>query len=117
MALKRNNDPFWWTLFGAGGTISAFFIPVHIFLMGIAIPMGWFETPDYENILALVRHPISRIYLFTVITLSLFHWAHRFRYTLYDGLQLKHLEQLIVVFCYGGAILGTVTAAVFLLQI
>ena len=29
--------------------------------------------------------------------LSLFHWAHRFRYTLYDGLQIKHLNEVVAV--------------------
>lgn len=110
MTTKRSNDPFWWTLFGAGGTFSAFFLPIHVALLGIAIPLGWFASPDYESILALVQHPLSRIYLFLLISLSLFHWAHRFRYTLYDGLMLKHLEQYIVILCYGGAILGTVIA-------
>lgn len=110
MTTKRSNDPFWWTLFGAGGTISAFFIPVHIALLGILIPLGWLSVPDYDNLLALVQHPVSRIYLFTLISLSLFHWAHRFRYTLYDGLILKHLEHYIVIICYGGAMVGTVVA-------
>ncbi|MDX1618131.1 MAG: fumarate reductase subunit FrdD [Balneolaceae bacterium] len=111
MSGKKNNDPFWWTLFGAGGTLSAFFIPIHVVLFGLAIPLGWVAGPDYESLLELVRHPIARIYLFALITFSLFHWAHRFRYTLYDGLQLKHLEQYIVVLCYGSAIVGTVFAA------
>ena len=47
----------------------------------------------------------------------MFHWAHRFRFTLYDGLQLKHLEALIVVFCYGGAAVVTVLAAIVLIQL
>ncbi|MCW9708882.1 fumarate reductase subunit FrdD [Fodinibius salsisoli] len=117
MANKKNNDPFWWTLFGAGGTISAFFIPIHVALIGIAIPLGWFAMPDYEGLVELARHPLSRIYLFALISLSLFHWAHRFRFTLYDGLQLKHLEQYIVVFCYGSAIVGTVIGLIFVLSI
>lgn len=111
MTDKKNNDPFWWTLFGAGGTISAFFIPIHVILLGIAIPLGWAAAPDYEALIELVRHPLARIYLFALISLSLFHWAHRFRFTLYDGLQLKHLEQYIVVLCYGSAIVGSVIAA------
>jgi fumarate reductase subunit D len=110
MSKKRTNDPFWWTLFGAGGTFSAFFIPVHVLVLGIAVPIGWLAAPDYESLLHLAQHPISRIYLFALISLSLFHWAHRFRYTLYDGLMLKHLELYIVIFCYGGALAGTVIA-------
>ena len=37
-------------------------------------------------------------------TLCFFHWAHRFRYALYDGLQLYHLNQLIAVLTYGIAV-------------
>lgn len=117
MISQKNNDPFWWSLFGAGGTISAFLIPVHVALIGIAIPLGWFAAPDYESLLELARHPVSRIYLFALISFSLFHWAHRFRYTLYDGLQLKHLEQSIMVFCYGSAIAGMVITAFFVLSL
>ncbi len=55
--------------------------------------------------------------LFVVLMLSLFHAAHRFRYTLYDGLQIKHLNVPVAVVCYGGAIVGTVAAAVLLVQV
>lgn len=112
MDAKKNNDPFWWTLFGAGGTFAAFFLPVHVALIGLAIPLGLADAPAYEGLLELVQHPLSRIYLFLLTSLSLFHWAHRFRYTLYDGLMLKHLESYIFVFCYGAAIVGTVIAGI-----
>ena len=49
--------------------------------------------------------------------LPLFHWAHRFRYTLYDGLQIKHLIELINLLCYGGAVVGSVAAAYLLWQV
>ena len=38
-------------------------------------------------------------------------WAHRFRFTLYDGLQLNHLYGLIAVLSYGGATVLTLIAA------
>ena len=53
--------------------------------------------------------------LFVLCALSLFHWAHRFRFTLYDGLQIKHLNEVINVFCYGGATAGSVLAAYLIL--
>jgi fumarate reductase subunit D len=37
----------------------------------------------------VLRHPLTRIVLLALCVLTLFYWAHRFRYTLYDGLQLK----------------------------
>ncbi|MGH9858537.1 MAG: fumarate reductase subunit FrdD [Candidatus Acidiferrales bacterium] len=111
---ERPTEPFFWTLFSAGGVVAAVFLPAHIFLFGLAFPLGWLDAPSYEALAALARHPLARIYLFVLCSLALFHWAHRFRYTLYDGLQIKHLNELINVFCYGGAIVGTVLAAVLL---
>jgi len=90
--------------------VAAFLIPVHLFLWGLAFPLGWFEGPSYQATLELLRHPITRVYLFVLCSLPLFHWAHRFRYTLYDGLQVKHLNELINFFCYGGALAGTAVA-------
>jgi fumarate reductase subunit D len=108
--MKKSIEPFWWALFGAGGAIAALFIPILLFLNGLAMPLGWIAAPRYDDLLNLVKHPLTRLFLFVVISLSLFHWAHRFRFTLYDGLQLKHLHQLIGVICYGGAIVVTLFA-------
>ena len=111
---KRPAEPFFWALFSAGGVVAAFLIPVHLFLYGVAFPLGWLPAPGYERTLALVRHPLAKLYLFVLCSLPLFHWAHRFRYTLYDGLQIKHLNEVINTFCYGGAIAGTILAAYLL---
>ena len=40
--------------------------------------------------------------LLGLFVLMLVHAAHRFRYTLYDGLQVKH-KLLVAMLCYGGA--------------
>ena len=114
---KRSNEPFLWMLFSAGGVVSAMLMPIHLFLFALAIPLGWVDPPSYDSLLALLRHPITRMYLFVFCSLPLFHWAHRFRFTLYDGLQIKHLNELINIFCYGGAVLGTLIAAYLLWNI
>ena len=103
--------PLLWSLFGAGGTVSAFLFPAHIFLVGLAFPLGWLDAPDYESLQGLVVLPATRLYLFVFISLPLFHWAHRFRYTIYDLFQVKHGTQLIALLCYGAALVGTVAAA------
>ena len=103
--------PLMWVLFSAGGTIAAFLFPVHLFLTGLAFPLGWLEAPSYEALRALVQHPVVLLYLFVLISFPLFHWAHRFRYTLYDGLQLYHLAVFIAVLCYGAALGASVVAA------
>ena len=109
--MARPVTPFLWLLFSAGGTVAALLFPVHLFLSGLAFPLGWLPAPRYGFLRSLVEHPITRLYLFVLISLPLFHWAHRFRYTLYDGLQLKHLTALIAVLCYGAALLGSALAA------
>ena len=114
--LKRLT-PLLWFLFSAGGTVAALIFPAHMLVTTIAVPLGWMETPSYGSLLDLIRHPLTRLYLFVIISLPLIHGAHRLRYTLYDGLKLKHLTALIVVACYGGAVIGSVTAAYFLLNL
>src|SRR5438034_8248521 len=107
---KRAMEPVLWLLFSAGGMVAALLIPVLAFLFGLAFPLGWIAPPDHEHMLALVRHPLARVGLFVFCALSLFHSAHRFRYTLYDGLQIQHLNEMVELFCYGGAIVGSVVA-------
>ena len=55
--------------------------------------------------------------LFGVCTLALFHWAHRFRYTLYDGLQLKRHSDIVDFLCYGVAAAGSLMAGDLLLRV
>ena len=114
---KQSNEAFFWMLFSAGGTVAALLIPVQLFLFGLAFPLGWLDGPSYTHLMQLVKLPLVRTYLFLLCSLSLFHWAHRFRYTLYDGLQVKHLNEVIFTFCYGGALLGTAVAGYLLWKI
>jgi fumarate reductase subunit D len=111
---KQTVEPLWWMLFSAGGVLAALLLPILVFLFGLAFPLGWLSPPGHEHLLAVLRHPLTRVVLFLLCMLSLFHAAHRFRYTLYDGLQIKHLNELINVLCYGGAIVGSVVAAYLL---
>jgi fumarate reductase subunit D len=104
---RQAPEPFLWLLFSSGGLVAAFLIPILLLLFGLAVPLG-LVTVDHEHLRAVVGHPLTRLVLFGVCVLCLFHWAHRFRYTVYDGLQVK--SRLIIVICYGGAIVGTVLA-------
>jgi fumarate reductase subunit D len=108
---RRQLEPILWLLFSAGGVLAALFVPALVFLFGVAFPLGWLAPPSHAHLVAIIGHPITRLILFVLAALSLFHWAHRFRYTLYDGLQIKHLNELVNVVCYGGAIVGSVAAA------
>ena len=107
---RRPIEPFLWALFSGGGVVAALLFPIHLFLFGIALPLGWI-TPSPEGLAVLARHPAAKAYLFVLCALPLFHFAHRFKYTLYDGLQLKHLNELVNLVCYGSALVGTMLAA------
>jgi fumarate reductase subunit D len=116
--MVKSTEPFWWLLFAAGGTVAAFLMPAHILLGGLALAAGWTrEAFAYHRVLALAAHPLSRLYLFVLISLSLFHWAHRFRYTLAEGLHLKASWLPVSVGCYGSAILGTLLAVIVLARL
>jgi fumarate reductase subunit D len=114
---ERPIEPFLWMLFSAGGVASAMLMPALLFLFGLAYPLGWIDPPAFQHLRAVVLHPLTRVVLFGVCTLSLFHWAHRFKYTLYDGLQVQHLNEMINTFCYGGAVVGSVIAGYVLLAL
>jgi fumarate reductase subunit D len=112
--MLKKMTPLLWFLFSAGGTVAALLFPLHVLVTGLLIPLGWIDVPGYDSMVSLVSHPLARAYLFVLISLPLFHGAHRFRYTLYDGLKLKHLHVPIVLICYGSALTGTAAAAFFL---
>jgi fumarate reductase subunit D len=112
---KRHAEPFVWLMFSGGGVAAALVLPVLLFLFGVALPLGWISAPDHGHLLAVVRHPLTRLGLLGVCALALVHGAHRFRYTLHDGLQLQRFDGLIATICYGGALVGSAAAAYLLL--
>ena len=115
--MRKSNEPALWFLFGAGGVLAAFLAPIHILLTGIAGPAGWLGSSfEYERVLALVAHPVTKLYLLALISLPLFHWAHRFRFTVVD-LGLRTSKQAIAVACYGSAVIGSVLGAFVLLRL
>ena len=110
---KRRVEPLVWLMFSGGGVLAAVFLPVLVVLFGLAFPLDWISPPDYDHLHAIVSSPLTRIVLLGLFVLALVHSAHRFRYTLYDGLQLK-AQRTIAVLCYGAAVVGSVAAAVLL---
>lgn len=114
MKKKRAIEPLFWSFFGGGGALSALFLPVLLFFTGLAIPLGWIE-PSYSYLASLVAPWYSRVLILALVSLSLFHWAHRFRFTLHEGLQLHPYDKPIAVFCYGGALAVSIFAAYVLL--
>jgi fumarate reductase subunit D len=107
---KRSPEPLLWLLFSAGGMLAALLLPALAARLWLAPAAGLAEPLGFEAARALAAPAAVRVALFLVLALALFHWAHRFRFTLYDGLQLAHLWGLIATVCYGGAALGTLFA-------
>jgi fumarate reductase subunit D len=112
---KRTAEPFIWLLFSGGGVAAALALPVLLFLFGLALPLGWISPPDHAELLGLLRNPLTRLVLLGICVLALVHAAHRFRFTVQDGLQLRRYDGLIATACYGGALVGAAFAAYLLL--
>ncbi|RMF77386.1 MAG: fumarate reductase subunit D [Nitrospirae bacterium] len=101
-------EPFWWFLFAIGGTFAALFLPVHILVHGILAPLGVVreEATSYERMVAWLSNPLVRLYLLALISLPLFHAAHRIKFTCID-LGWRISPATLSVLCYGTAALAT----------
>jgi fumarate reductase subunit D len=112
-------EPVFWSLFSAGGFVAAILLPVHVAILGIAFAAGWLpeRALSYDRVLDLVRHPLAKLYLWGIVSLPLYHWAHRFRFAVHHQFGIHGGKRLIAVTCYGIAVAGTVIAAVILLMI
>jgi fumarate reductase subunit D len=111
--MAKSNEPIWWGMFSAGGQVTALLTPITVLITGVAVPAGWVSA---QALYGLIHHPLARLYLFVLIWLSLFHGAHRTRTTLSE-LGLKGMRGLLATLLYGGAIVGTVAAAVLLIRL
>lgn len=117
--MGRTHEPFFWSLFGAGGMAAALVVPVMIVLTGLSGSLGWSgaqEALAHPRMSALLAHPASKAFLFAVVSLSFFHCAHRIRHTLID-VGLQAVRTPLAAACYLGALGGTVACAVLLWRV
>ncbi len=109
--MKRSNAPIYWSLFGAGGMLSALLGPGLLFVT-LVVAMGAVLPPDtlsYERVLAFARNIVGKAFLFVVASLFLWHAAHRIFHTLHDfGIRTGRIAWLA---CYGVALAGTILSA------
>ena len=112
----RSNAPIFWGLFGAGGMIAALVGPMLVFITGIAVPLGILlpaDTMSYPKMLAFAQNFIGKGFIFVVISLFLWHAAHRIFHSLHEiGIHAGFGAKLL---CYGVAFVATVISAVVLL--
>jgi fumarate reductase subunit D len=113
---RRTPEPFLWLRFSAGGMAAALVLPVLLVLFGVAFPLGLLDAPSHAHLLAIVQNPLTKLVLFGVCVSALFHWAHRFRFTVEHGLNLGRFDGLIALCCYGTAVLGSAAAVWVLLS-
>lgn len=103
--MAKSNKPVFWSLFAAGGTLAAFLAPVLVLLFLLAA-LG--HAPDllgYAQLHAFAAHWLGKLFLLAVITLFLWHAAHRLRVTLHDfGLRQ---DPVVAVVVYLAAAAGT----------
>ncbi|MBI2191006.1 MAG: fumarate reductase subunit D [Planctomycetes bacterium] len=109
--MARSKEVFWWSLFSAGGALSALFLPAIVAVTGLAVPhmAGNEHAIRHDVHQTLVWWPVRLVFL-GVIGLSFFHCAHRMRHTAMD-LGLRHASTALGVLFYGGAIAGCIAAA------
>lgn len=115
--MKRSHDPVFWSLFGAGGVLSALIAPILILVTGIIAPVGWIsrQALAYSRVLGFAQHWFGKLLILAVISLFLFHAVHRIYLSLHDiGV---HAGTGARVAAYGSAVLGTLIAAYLLLVI
>ena len=113
--MAKSNKPIFWSLFAAGGTLAAFLAPV-LALLFLMLSLG--HAPDllsYAKFQAFDAHWFGKLFLMGVITLFLWHAAHRLRVTMFDFGLRKDSVVAIVVYLVAG--IGTIVTAASLLRI
>src|SRR5437870_12030148 len=101
--MAKSNEPFWWAPFMGGAGIAALLMPVTIFLTSVAVAADWLTE---QRLWDLLGNPLARVYLFVLISVALFHAAHRLLFVLIE-LGLIAALDVIGAVCYVSAMLGT----------
>jgi fumarate reductase subunit D len=113
--MAKSNKPIFWSLFAAGGTVTAFVTPALVLITLFAAMRFNMDMFTYESIHAFAGWWLGKLIIFGVILVSLWHAAHRLRVTMHDfGVRADTLVAYIV---YGLAGLGTLMTLVYLLRI
>ena len=72
-----------WGVFSMGGFIAAFLLPVLIYLVGIAYPLGLWPVANADPTSAILNHHhLGTLFLFVTVAGSLYHGIFRFQSTL-----------------------------------
>ena len=114
---KRSTEALWWSLFSAGGVMSAMFIPAIIIVTGFLLPFAGEDAPTaFARAHAAIGPWFVRLALFGVLLLTMIHCAHRIRHILID-LGFTGAPRLLATGCYGAAFAGAAVAGMLLMRI
>lgn len=116
--MKRSNEPVFWSLFGAGGMLSALIGVALVFVTGIGVPLALLVSQDlmqYQSMLSFAQHWLGKIVVFAIIVLFLWHAALRILNMLHDfGVHAGTAARLVG---YGLTLLCTIATAYWLLAL
>lgn len=114
----RSNEPIVWSLFGAGGMLAAFILPVLMLITGILVPLELVdpEILSYQRVQAFSAHWLGKIMLIITISLPMWHGVHRFYHVLRELGQKKGRTATFYL-CYGFAALISLLTVFLLLTI
>lgn len=101
----RTNEPLLWSLFGGGGMLAVFTMPVLVIVFGVLVPFGGFggAAGSYERLHGLATNPLVSLGVSIALGLVLWHCCHRTYHALHDlGL---HPPELVRAVIYGIAML------------
>jgi fumarate reductase subunit D len=113
--MAKINKALFWSLFAAGGTLTAFVFPVLVLIVLFAAYGNPPEIMGIEQIHGLLANWLGKLVAFGTVALALWHAAHRLRTALH-GLGLR-ADGTVATVGYGVALVGTVLTAYYLLQI
>jgi len=113
--MAKINKALFWSLFAAGGTLTAFVFPVLALIVLFAAYGSPADVMGYEQMHGLLSNWLGKLVAFGTVALALWHAAHRMRTALH-GLGIR-ADGVVAAVGYGVALLGTVLSAYYLVQI
>jgi fumarate reductase subunit D len=105
-----------WGIFSAGGFIAAFFLPILVYLVGIAYPLGLWPVASNDPTHVFVLRRLGVLFIFVTVAGSLFHGVFRFQSTLVE-LGLKKYGRAIEAVGYFVIATGIIVLVYYLLRL
>jgi fumarate reductase subunit D len=113
--MAKINKALFWSLFAAGGTLTAFVFPVLALIVLLAAYGSPPEIMGYEQMQGLLSNWLAKLVAFGTVSLALWHAAHRMRTALH-GIGVR-ADGAVAIVGYSIALIGTLLCAYYLLMI